>query len=85
MLNPLLAEEVRYLKETQGGNANMSEALELIAKEYAKEEVERAEHEKAVSTALNLLAIGTLSVEDIARCVGLPVEEVKSLTDKKPA
>lgn len=59
--------------------------LELIAKEYTKEEVERAEHEKAVSTALNLLAIGTLSVEDIAGCVGLPVEEVKSLTDKKPA
>lgn len=93
MLNPYLAEEVRYLKETEGGRSQVCRAFEEVAFEAAqkaaREAAEKASveaaHAKAVSTARNLLALGQLSVEAIAKCVDLPVEEVQALTSKQPA
>ena len=38
-----------------------------------------AKHEQAVDTARKLLALGQLSIEDIASAVKLPVEEVRAL------
>ncbi len=35
MVNPLLAEEVRYLKETEGGRSQMSRILEEMRNEVA--------------------------------------------------
>ena len=93
ILNPLLAEEVRYLKETEGGNTTMCRAVEELAKEFAEEARQEGEaagrqkgkREANIATAKNLLAMGTLSIEDIAKGVGLSVDEVKALADKKPA
>lgn len=42
MLNPLLAKEVRYLKETEGGKMQMCRAFEEVARESAKEAEEKA-------------------------------------------
>lgn len=42
-------------------------------------------HEQAVDTARNLLALGQLSIEDIASAVKLPVEEVRALAQKQSA
>ena len=36
MANPLLAEEVRYLKETEGGRSQMSRILEEMRNEVAE-------------------------------------------------
>lgn len=81
MLNPLLAAEVRYLKETNGGRTQMCRAFEEVAFEAAKEAEEKTKRE----TALNLIALKQMSIEAIAACVGLPAEEVRKLAEKKPA
>ena len=90
MVNPLLAEEVRYLKETEGGLSQMSRILEEMRNEAAeKAKAEgRAEgkaegnHEKAVSTSLKMLAKG-YEAEEIAEITGLSLEEVRKLADNQ--
>lgn len=79
MLNPLLAEEVRYLKETEGGKGQMSRILEEMREEAAKEAATKAEHKKAVETAQKMLARGRDTVEDIAEITGLTLQEVQEL------
>ena len=81
MLNPLLAKEVRYLKETEGGRSQMCRAFEEAARESARD----AEYQKAVRTAKKMLALGQLNLETIAECTELSLDEVKALADKKPA
>ncbi len=91
MVNPLLAEEVRYLKETEGGQSQMCRLLEEMrneAAEKAKAEGKaegRAEgnHEKAVNTALKMLLRGRDSIEEIAEITGLSLEEVRKLADNQ--
>ncbi len=91
MVNPLLAEEVRYLKETEGGQSQMCRLLEEMrneAAEKAKAEGRaegRAEgnHEKAVNTALKMLLRGRDSIEEIAEITGLSLEEVRKLADNQ--
>lgn len=85
ILNPLLAQEVRYLKETQGGSSSMSNVFEEFAKEIRQEEAAKTKRETSLDSAKNLIKLGKLSAEEIARCVDLPVEEIKALADKKPA
>ena len=85
ILNPLLAEEVRYLKETEGGRVQMCRAFEEIAFEAAKEAAEKAKHDANVEAALKMIALGQMSLETIAQCVDLPLDEVKELAQKKPA
>lgn len=85
ILNPLLAEEVRYLKETEGGRVQMCRAFEEIAFEAAKEAAEKAKHDANVEAALKMLALSQMSLETIAQCVDLPLDEVKELAQKKPA
>ena len=86
MVNPLLAEEVRYLKETEGGRSQMSRILEEMRNEVA--EIAKAEgkaegnHEKAVSTSLKMLAKG-YEAEEIAEITGLSLEEVRKLADNQ--
>lgn len=87
MVNPLLAEEVRYLKETEGGRSQMCRLLEEMRNETAeKAKAEgRAEGkaEERVSTALKMLARGRDSIEEIAEMTGLSLEEVQKLADKQ--
>ena len=87
MVNPLLAEEVRYLKETEGGQKQMCRLLEEMRNEAAeKAKAEgRAEgnHEKAVNTALKMLLRGRDSIEEIAEITGLSLEEVRKLADNQ--
>ena len=66
IVNPLLAEEVRYLKETEGGRSQMCKLLEEMRNEAAAEGI----YEKAVSTALKMLARGRDSMVEIAELTG---------------
>lgn len=63
----------------------MCKAFEEIAFEAAKEAAEKAKHDANVQTALKMLALGQMSLETIAQCVDLPLEEIKELAEKKPA
>ena len=95
MVNPLLAEEVRYLKETEGGRSQMCRLLEEMRNEAAAKAAAEAavkakaegkaegNHEKAVSTALKMLAKGRDSIEEIAEMTELSLEEVRKLADKQ--
>lgn len=74
-----LADKTRYYKETQEGVSYMCKAIEDMRKE--------AEERKAVKIALKLLALGTVSIEDIAKTTDLSLEDVQELAASvnKPA
>jgi len=80
ILNPLLAKEVRYLKETEGGQNQMCKAMEEMRNEAAAQ----ATYDKAIETAAKLLAIGKLTNEEIADSTGLDVAVVKELAQTQP-
>lgn len=82
IVNPLLAEEVRYLKETEGGRSQMCKLLEEMRNEATEKATVEATYNKAVSTALKMLKKG-YSIEKIAEITDLPLEEVQELADRK--
>lgn len=65
----------RYFKEEKEGIETMCQAMEELRNESLKEGME--EGQKAV--ALKLLKEGTLTIEKIAECCNLSLEEVKVL------
>lgn len=71
MYYPNLAERASYLKDTKGGYDDMCQIMEESCKEYAKQ--------KAYQIAMNLIRMGVLSEEDIAKATNLMLEEVKEL------
>ena len=82
MVNPFLAEEVRYLKETEGGQKQMCRLLEEMREEAAAEaRAEGKEEGKAegkVSDAIKMLTKG-YPVEEIMEITDLPLEDVQKL------
>ena len=82
MVNPLLAEEVRYLKETEGGRSQMSRILEEMRNEEAEKAKAEGNHEKAVNTALKMIA-KKYEAEEIAEITGLSLEEVRKLAENQ--
>lgn len=101
MYSKELAEEVKYLKETEGGREHMCKILEEMCEEVAeqveKETAERVERETAErveketqkrvvkETVKSLLALGKLSHEDISASTGLSLEEIEELAAQKTA
>lgn len=75
MVNPILAKEVRYLKETEGGQKQMCRMLEEMREEVAV----KATHDKAVETARRMLAKGCYPQEEIADLTELSLEEIQKL------
>jgi len=71
----LLADRVKYFKEDEKGVKAMCRAVEELCQEERREAM--------IETAKRLLEEGTLTVEKIAECVGLPVEEVRKLAEQK--
>lgn len=53
-----------------------------LLEEMRNEAVAEGNYEKAVSTALKMLARGRDSMEEIAELTGLSLEEVQDLADK---
>ncbi len=97
MYSKILADEVKYLKETEGGRDRMcrileemcEEVAEEVAKETAKrvekETAERVEKEKAKETARLLLTLNKLSHEEISESTGLPLDVVEEMAAQKTA
>ncbi len=72
MHNAVLAKKVRYFKETEGGRNEMCKVMEDMRNE--------AKQEGAREIALALLK-RKISVDVIAECSGLTLEEVKALAE----
>ena len=89
MYSKVLADEVKYLKETEGGRGRMcrilEEMCEEVAEEVAKETAERVAKEKAKETARMLLELNKLSHEEISESTGLSIEVVEELAAQKTA
>ena len=81
MYSKVLADKVKYLKETEGGRGRMCRILEEMCEKVEKETAERV----AKETARSLLALGKLSHEDISQGTGLPLEVVEELASQKTA
>jgi hypothetical protein len=67
----LLADRTRYLKENPKGVSEMCKVIEDMRIQERKETM--------VAVAKKLLLDGTLTLEKIAECVGLTLDEVKNL------
>jgi len=73
----VLAERVRFFKETQEGVMTMCKAMEDRMNEAAKE--------RSIKSAKKMLRDGVLSFEKIAEYVDLSIEEVRELSEGKTA
>ena len=71
----MLAKQVKYFKETEGGRKDMCKAVEELAEKRVLED--------KINSAKKLLANGKLSVEEVAECIGLPVNVVEELVELK--
>lgn len=67
---PVLAEKVRYFKETKGGSIAMCKMMEDMRKDAAKE--------KAIETAIKMLK-DNVALEKVAEYSGLSLDEVKKI------
>lgn len=75
MFYPVLAKQVKYFKETEGGQEIMCQVFEDLAEKRADE---RAMEEKK-AFAHRMIARGKLTIEEIAEDADLPIEVVRDL------
>lgn len=66
-----LAERAHFFKDTEGGYDNMCKIMEESNREAARQ--------KTYQIAINLIRMGSLSKEDIAKATNLTLEEVQEL------
>lgn len=81
MYSSILADEVRYLKETEGGRSHMCKAMEEMRMEAA----EAAVHKDRIENALKMIASDRLTHQEIAEWTGLALSEVEELAGQKTA
>ena len=74
MYYEVLADRVHYFKEDEKGVATMCKAMEEMRNEAVKEE--------RVEVARQLLELGKLSYEEIAKIAKMTTDEVKALDEK---
>lgn len=75
MYYDVLADRVRFFKESEEGVAIMCKAMEEMCNQAAAE----AALEKAKTVVLRMLAAGKYALEEIADISGLSLEDVKKL------
>ena len=85
ILNPVLRERVRSVKESEGGTIEMCELVEEYAEKKAKRYAAEREMQVKLKSAKNLLENTNLSLEEIAKYVELPLAAVEELAHGRPA
>ena len=83
MFYSLLAEQVKYFKETEGGRKDMCKAVEELVEKRAVEIVDERVLEEKKDIVARMIAGGELSVEKIAEYFGLPIDVVEELAKSK--
>ena len=81
MYYEVLADRVHYFKEDEKGVAVMCKAMEDMRNEAARE----ADKARMVRIARRMLNSGKYTYEDIADALEISVDEVKTLTESRPA
>lgn len=79
MFYPALAKQVRYFKETEGGQDIMCQVFDDLAEKRAEKRAEEARIEEKKAFARRLIARGKQTVEEIAEDADLPIEVVREL------
>lgn len=79
MFYPVLAKQIRYFKETEGGQNIMCQVFEELAEKRVNERTEEIRVEEKKALARRMIARGKLTVEEIAEDVDLPIEVVRDL------
>ena len=82
MCYTVLANRARFFKESKEGNAIMSKILEDMRRQSYQEGMAEGKNKNRKETALNLLKLGTISLDDISFATGLSLDEVKKLNPK---
>ena len=77
----ILADRVRYFKEDTEGVATMCKVMEDMRNEAARE----ADKARMIKIAQRMLNSGKYTYEDIADVLEISVDEVKTLTESRPA
>lgn len=77
MYYPVLAKQVRFFKETEGGLEIMCRAFEELAEKRANER----ELETKKEIAKNMLKDGSISMEKVAMLSELPITVVEELAN----
>ena len=67
------------------GNETMCKAMEDLWNEAMEQGIDKGLNEARKASALRMLTNGKLSLEEIAECSGLTLEEVKKLQNEKSA
>ncbi|MBO5636881.1 MAG: hypothetical protein J5906_05105 [Acidaminococcaceae bacterium] len=73
------------MKESEGGTIEMCELVEEYAEKKAKRYAAEREMQVKLKNAKNFIETTNLSLEDIARCVELPLAPVEELAQGRPA
>lgn len=79
MYYDVLAERVRFFKESKEGVAVMCKVMEDMRNESLQEGIRAGRKEEKLEVAKRMLADGSLTLEQIAALSGLPLDEVKKL------
>ncbi len=74
-----LAKRARYFKRDEEGVAAMCKMLEDMRNEAAREAAQKAEQNKAKRTAVHLIRLGKMSLEEIAEATELSLDTVREL------
>jgi hypothetical protein len=80
IVNPLLAQEVIYMKESEGGRDHMCKILEDMREEAAKVATQKTKHE----IVSKMLKQG-VSYDTISACTEMSIDDIRKLADKMPA
>ena len=75
----VLADRVRFFKESKEGVAIMCRVMEDMRNQSLQEGMKQGEQKNMRATAKRMLAAGKYSLEEIAGIVGLSLDEVKEL------
>lgn len=81
----VLADRARFFKESKEGIAVMCKVLDDMRQQSYQEGMAEGKNKNRKETALNLLKLGTISLDDISFATGLSLDEVKKLNEDKPA
>ena len=85
MYYDVLAERVRFFKESKEGIAIMCKVMEDMRIESLKEGEKRGMEKGMKATALRMLEAGKYALEEIAEISGLSLDEVKKLHSAQTA